>query len=105
MMKEKSGRNIRSSPVSYQVTGGVLREEAPMYALFEGKKQIGSAFATEKEAWEAALIEGLVTDVPATDEPGGYILPGEYHVEGLRNSGEPESEPGIRSPGTSRRHR
>lgn len=29
-----------------------------MYALFEGDKQIGSSLPTEKEVWEAALIEG-----------------------------------------------
>ena len=46
-----------------------------MYALFEGEKQIGSPFPTEKEVWEAALIEGLVTDVPVADEAGGQILP------------------------------
>lgn len=33
-----------------------------MYALFEGERQISNPFATEKEVWEAALIEGLVTD-------------------------------------------
>ena len=52
-----------------------------MYALFEGKKQIGGAFPTEKEVWEAALITGLVTDVPVADEEGGQILPSGYHVE------------------------
>ena len=41
-----------------------------MYALFEGDKQIGYPFPTEKEVWEAALIEGLVTDVPVADEEG-----------------------------------
>ena len=41
-----------------------------MYALFEGDRQIGTPFATEKEVWEAALIEGLVTDVPVADEEG-----------------------------------
>jgi hypothetical protein len=46
-----------------------------MYALFQGKTQIGGAFSTEKEVWEAALIEGLVTDVPVADEKGGQILP------------------------------
>lgn len=46
-----------------------------MYALFEGKKQIGNAFPTEKEVWEAAQIAGLVTDVPVADEEGGQILP------------------------------
>lgn len=52
-----------------------------MYALFEGNKQIGNAFPTEKEVWEAALIEGLVTDVPVADEEGGHLLPDGYHVE------------------------
>jgi hypothetical protein len=52
-----------------------------MYALFEGNKQIGDAFPTEKEVWEAALIEGLVTDVPVADEEGGHLLPNGYHVE------------------------
>jgi hypothetical protein len=51
-----------------------------MYALFEGDKQIGSAFPTEKEVWEAALIEGLVTDVPVADEEGGHVIPAGYHV-------------------------
>ena len=51
-----------------------------MYALFEGVKQIGSAFPSEKEVWEAALIEGLVTDVPVADEEGGQLLPKGYHV-------------------------
>lgn len=52
-----------------------------MYALFEGNKQIGNPFPTEKEVWEAALIEGLVTDVPVADEEGGQILPEGYHVK------------------------
>ena len=52
-----------------------------MYALFDGKTQIGSAFPTEKQVWEAALIEGLVTDVPVADEAGGQMLPKGYHVE------------------------
>jgi hypothetical protein len=52
-----------------------------MYTLFEGNKQIGNPFPTEKEVWEAALIEGLVTDVPAADEEGGQVLPKGYHVK------------------------
>ena len=52
-----------------------------MYALFEGDRQIGNPFATEKEVWEAALIEGLVADVPVADEAGGQVLPAGYHVE------------------------
>ena len=35
-----------------------------MYALIQDDKQIGNPFPTEKEVWEAALIEGLVADVP-----------------------------------------
>jgi hypothetical protein len=57
-----------------------LRELA-MYALFEGDRQIGNPFPTEKEVWEAALIEGLVTDVPVADEEGGQVIPAGYHVE------------------------
>lgn len=52
-----------------------------MYALFRGKTQIGKPFATEKEVWEAALIDGLVEDVPVADEMGGQILPVGYRVE------------------------
>lgn len=52
-----------------------------MYALFEGERQIGNPFASEKEVWEAALIEGLVTDVPVADEEGGQLLPAGYHVQ------------------------
>jgi hypothetical protein len=52
-----------------------------MYALFEGNRQIGNPFPTEKEVWEAALIEGLVTDVPVADEESGQVLPVGYHVE------------------------
>ena len=51
-----------------------------MYALFEGDKQIGSPFPTEKEVGEAALVEGLVLDVPVADEEGGQVLPIGYHV-------------------------
>lgn len=52
-----------------------------MYALFEGNKQIGRSFYTEKEVWESALIEGLATDVPVADEEDGQILPKGYHVK------------------------
>ena len=61
-----------------------------MYALFEGDKQIGSAFPTEKEVWEAALIEGLVMDVPVADEEGGQVIPSGYHVA--------RKSPAIRGP-------
>ncbi|MBV8926902.1 MAG: hypothetical protein JOZ74_16155 [Bradyrhizobium sp.] len=63
-----------------------------MYALFEGDRQIGSPFRTEKEVWEAALIEGLVTDVPVADEQGGQILPSGYHVERLEAVHNPGSD-------------
>jgi hypothetical protein len=52
-----------------------------MYALFEGDRQIGNPFPTEKEVWEAALIEGLLTDVPVADEESGQVIPVGYHVE------------------------
>jgi hypothetical protein len=61
-----------------------------MYALFEGQKQIGEPFPTEKEVWEAALITGLVTDVPVADEEGGQILPCGYHVERIGDAYEPD---------------
>jgi hypothetical protein len=51
-----------------------------MYALFKGEKQIENPFPTEKEVWEAALSEGLVTDVPVADEEGGQVIPIGYHV-------------------------
>ncbi|VIO73928.1 hypothetical protein [Bradyrhizobium ivorense] len=61
-----------------------------MYALFRGKTQLGRSFPTEKEVWEAALIDGLVTNVPAADEAGGRILTADYHVERV---GEYEPQP------------
>ena len=63
-----------------------------MYALFEGKTQISGPFATEKEVWEAALIEGLVTDVPVADEAGGQILPQGYHVERVEGTCDPQPD-------------
>lgn len=60
-----------------------------MYALFEGERQIGNPFATEKEVWEAALIEGLVTDVPVADEEGGHLLPTGYHVQEVDGTSRP----------------
>ncbi|MBR0715524.1 hypothetical protein [Bradyrhizobium liaoningense] len=62
-----------------------------MYALFEGQRQIGSPLTTEKEVREAALIEGLVTDVPVADEEGGRILPAGY-VERLDEVCDPRAE-------------
>ncbi len=63
-----------------------------MYALFEGDKQIGDPFPTEKEVWEAALIEGLVTDVPVADEQGGRLLPAGYHVAPVEENFEPRPD-------------
>lgn len=60
-----------------------------MYALFEGERQVGNPFATEKEVWEAALIEGLVTDVPAADEEGGRLLSAGYHVQEVDEGARP----------------
>jgi hypothetical protein len=57
-----------------------------MYALFDGDKQVGNPFPTEKEVWEAALVTGLVTDVPVADEEGGQILPAGYHVERVEDA-------------------
>ena len=49
--------------------------EIAMYTLFEGNKQIGNPFPTEKEVWEAALIEGLVTDVPSQTRKADRSFP------------------------------
>lgn len=51
-----------------------------MYALFEGDTQIGRPFPTEKEVWEAALIDGLVVDAPMPDDEEDRIIPAGYHV-------------------------
>jgi hypothetical protein len=63
-----------------------------MYALFEGSRQIGDPFPSEKEVWEAALIEGLVTDVPVADEEGGRLLPAGYHVARVEEICEPDAK-------------
>ncbi|MBR1247620.1 hypothetical protein JQ609_11815 [Bradyrhizobium sp. AUGA SZCCT0169] len=63
-----------------------------MYALFEGDKQVGSAFPTEKEVWEAALIEGLVMDVPVADEEGGQVIPSGYHVARVEELCDPRPD-------------
>lgn len=69
-----------------------------MYALFEGDKQIGDPFPTEKEVWEAALIEGLVTDVPVADEKGGNLMPAGYHVARIETEETFEPRPGWKLP-------
>jgi hypothetical protein len=38
------------------------------YALFDGERQIGEAFATEEAVWRHALEVGLVDDIPVADE-------------------------------------
>jgi len=63
-----------------------------MYALFEGNKQIGSAFPSEKEVWEAALIEGLVTDIPVADEQGGQVLTAGYRVAKVEEAYDPRPD-------------
>ena len=63
-----------------------------MYALFDGDKQVGNPFPTEKEVWEAALITGLVTDVPVADEEGGQVLPAGYHVERVEDGYDARSD-------------
>ncbi|GMO59338.1 hypothetical protein BwSF12_76850 [Bradyrhizobium ottawaense] len=42
--------------------------------------------------WEAALIEGLVTDVPVADEEGGRLLPAGYHVAPVEETFAPRSD-------------
>ncbi|MBR0788448.1 hypothetical protein JQ631_05145 [Bradyrhizobium manausense] len=69
-----------------------------MYALFEGERQIGNPFTTEKEVWEAALIEGLLTDVPVADEEGGQLLPAGYHVQRVDEGARPRGEGARRRP-------
>ena len=54
-------------------------------------KSIGNLFPTEKEVWEAALITGLVTDVPVADEEGGKVLPSGYHVELVEETRDPRA--------------
>jgi len=85
--KFRAGNVWRKAEGSYRTRRIVFalvpcnRQESAMYALFEGDRQIGNPFPSEKEAWEAALMEGLVTDVPVADEENGQIIPVGYHVE------------------------
>jgi len=46
----------------------------------------------EKEVWEAALIEGLVVDVPVADEEGGQILPRGYRVRQIEEPGKAQPD-------------
>ncbi|MGY3137894.1 hypothetical protein ACVWZM_008576 [Bradyrhizobium sp. USDA 4501] len=66
-----------------------------MYALFRGKTQLGRSFATEKEVWEAALIDGLVEDVPVADELGGQILPDIASSGSMNTSRSPIGNPDV----------
>jgi hypothetical protein len=61
------------------------------YALFDRDKQIDRAFPTERQAWEHALVSGLVLDVPVADEAGGQVLPEGYHMKQI--SGEEVFDP------------
>lgn len=72
-----------------------------MYALFERGKQIGSPFQTEKEVWEAALIDGLVIDVRMPDEED-RILPAGYCVMRVPGATKPRGD-GRHTPYTCRR--
>lgn len=56
--------------------------ETAVYALFKNEKQIGSPSHSEKEVWDAALIEGLVKGVPVADEEGGQVIPAGYRSAG-----------------------
>ncbi|WP_076858166.1 hypothetical protein [Bradyrhizobium mercantei] len=51
------------------------------YALFDRDNQIDQAFPTEKQAWEHALICGLIFDVPVAHEAPGQLLPAGYHMK------------------------
>jgi hypothetical protein len=63
-----------------------------MYALFRGKTQLGKTYSSEKEVWEAALTEGLVSDVPVADEVGGQVLPAGYHVQQVAENYDPQPD-------------
>ena len=63
-----------------------------MYALFRGKTQLARTYPTEQEAWQAALREGLVADLPVADEAGGQDLPPGYHVEKVDENYEPQPD-------------
>jgi hypothetical protein len=58
------------------------------YALFERDRQIDQAFPTEKQAWEHALVSGLILDVPVADEAPGQVLPVGYHVKRIPDDEE-----------------
>ncbi len=51
------------------------------YALFDRDRQIGKTFPTEEQAWEQALRDGLISDVPVADEEDDQVLPIGYHVK------------------------
>jgi hypothetical protein len=63
-----------------------------MYALFRGKTQLAKTYSTEQEVWQAALREGLITDLPVADEAGGQVLPPGYHVEQVAEDYEPQAD-------------
>jgi hypothetical protein len=63
-----------------------------MYALFCDKTQLGRIYPSEKEAWEAALMDGFVTDIPVADEAGGQVLPVGYHVQQVAEQYDPQPD-------------
>jgi hypothetical protein len=69
-----------------------VAEEVSMYALFRGETQIARTYPTEREVWEAALLEGLITDVPVADEADGQVLPPGYHVEQVEENYDPQPD-------------
>jgi hypothetical protein len=72
-----------------------------MYALFKGCQQIGGGFPTEKEVWEAALIDGFVVDIPMPDDEDRIIAAG-YHVAIVRNFSRSRGD-GCHKPYASKR--
>jgi|GEM_PF-1984475 len=68
------------------------------YALFDRDRQIDQAFPTEKEAWEHALISGLILDVPVADETAGQVLPAGYQMRFVSGEGEQIDPASRRTP-------
>ncbi|OJU24591.1 MAG: hypothetical protein BGN91_08130 [Nitrobacter sp. 62-13] len=62
------------------------------YALFDRDRRIGASAATELDVWRAALLVGLISDLPVADEQGGQILPRGLHVERMDEDFEPPLE-------------
>ncbi|KWV57280.1 hypothetical protein AS156_40110 [Bradyrhizobium macuxiense] len=58
------------------------------YALFDRDRQIDQAFPTENQAWEHALVSGLILDVPVADDAASEGLPSGYHMKLVSYDGE-----------------